>query len=343
MAAPVLTFFNNKGGVGKTSLVYNLAWMLSEQGKRILASDLDPQANLTASFVDDEALEPLWESDSQDTNGTIYQCVKPLAEVGDLKPPAIRMVSDTLGLVPGDLALSGFEERLSMEWPGALGSTDLYRPFRVLTAFWQVMQMGAKEMQADMILVDVGPNLGAINRSALIATDYVLVPVVADMFSLQGLRNLVPTLSGWREEWRRRKKNWLSPAFSLPAGGMQPIGYIVQQHGEREGRPVKAYRKWVERIPGEYAKIAGGNGASIAVDAPANDPNCLATVQRFRSLIPMAQEARKPIFHLRSADGAIGGHAAAVNKAYADFRELAGRIAARVERLEAERQGRTGA
>ena len=60
MTTPVLTFFNNKGGVGKTSLVYHLAWMFSELGKTIVAVDLDPQANLTAAFIDEEELERLW-------------------------------------------------------------------------------------------------------------------------------------------------------------------------------------------------------------------------------------------------------------------------------------------
>lgn len=340
MSVPVLTFFNNKGGVGKTSLVYHLAWMLSEQGRRILAGDLDPQANLTASFVDDEPLESLWLDSSENRNATIYQCVQPLVEVGDLKQPAIRAISDTLGVIPGDLALSGFEERLSVEWPNALASSNLFRPFRVLTAFWQVMQMGAARMQADMILVDVGPNLGAINRSALIATDYVIVPVAADMFSLQGLRNLVPTMREWREEWRRRRENWRSPDFPLPNGGMRPIGYIVQQHGERQGRPVKAYGKWVERIPGAYARIVDGEGGRSIAGQPEGDPDCLATVRHFRSLIPMAQEARKPIFALKPADGAIGSHAAATQKAYGDFRDLAERIVERVERMEPKRQGK---
>jgi cellulose biosynthesis protein BcsQ len=60
MTVPVLTFFNNKGGVGKTSLAYHLAWMLSDVGYRVLACDLDPQANLTAAFLDEERLETLW-------------------------------------------------------------------------------------------------------------------------------------------------------------------------------------------------------------------------------------------------------------------------------------------
>ena len=97
MTAPVLTFFNNKGGVGKTSLVYHLAWMLSERGERVLACDLDPQANLTASFLSEDELESLWIGESQ--NQTIYQCVVPLTEVGDLRKPEVHMASDALARI----------------------------------------------------------------------------------------------------------------------------------------------------------------------------------------------------------------------------------------------------
>ena len=63
-------------------------------------------------------------------------------------------------------------------------------------------------MNASIILADVGPNLGAINRSALISSDYVVVPLGADLFSLRGLRNLGPTLNRWRQDWKSRRKNW---------------------------------------------------------------------------------------------------------------------------------------
>ena len=56
MSVPVIAFFNNKGGVGKTSLVYHLSWMYSEIGLKVLSSDLDPQANLTSAFLDDDRL-----------------------------------------------------------------------------------------------------------------------------------------------------------------------------------------------------------------------------------------------------------------------------------------------
>ena len=323
MTAPVLTFFNNKGGVGKTSLVYHLAWILSQTGHRVLACDLDPQANLSAAFLDEEGLEALWEGDVGEAGRTIFECVRPLLKVGDLLPPSLQEITPTLHLIPGDLALSGFEDTLSGEWPDALGSSNLYRPFRILTSFWTVMQAGAEETGATVVLADVGPNLGAINRSALIATDHVIVPLGADLFSLQGLRNLGPTLQRWRAEWGKRRDNWSSPDFPLPAGNMQPLGYIVQQHGVRLSRPVKAYDKWVNRMPEEYARSLRGVSAGVFPASPPEDPNRLATVRHYRSLVPMGQESRKPIFDLTPADGAIGSHATAVQDARRDFRDLA--------------------
>ena len=330
MTLPVLTFFNHKGGVGKTSLAYNLAWMLSQTGHRVLACDLDPQANLSAAFLDEEQRETLWDggvgAGGHSPGRTLFECVKPLLAVGDLLPPALQKITSSLTLLPGALALAGFEDPLSGEWPDAVGAANRYRPFRILTSFWTVMQLGAKEMDATVILADVGPTLGALNRSALLATDHVLVPLGADLVSLQGLRNLGPTLRRWRQEWEQRRGNWSSPAFPLPVGRMDPLGYIVQQPRVRLSRPVQADDRWINRMPEEYARnlLDQTNGPFPA--SPAEDPHCLATVKHYRSLVPMAQESRQPIFALTPADGALGSHAAAVRDAHGDFRQLAQRL-----------------
>jgi chromosome partitioning protein len=326
----VLTLFNNKGGVGKTSLVYHLSWMLADMGMRVLACDFDPQANLTAAFLDEEQLAELWLGGGPQTANTIYRSIQPLTAVGDLMRPELQQISSNLALIPGDLALSGFEDQLSGEWAQSLGSVNLYRPFRVLTALWQVAQLGAEQHSADLILVDVGPNLGAINRSALIASDFVLVPLGADLFSLQGLRNLGPTLKRWRSDWAKRLQNWSDPQFDLPAGQMQPIGYVVQQHSVRLTRPVKAYDRWVNRIPAEYRESILEQPEPAVEFGTADDPLCLATLKHYRSLVPMGQEVRKPIFHLTVADGALGNHALAVRAAYSDFEALARKILARI-------------
>lgn len=331
MNSPILTFFNNKGGVGKTAVIYRLAWMFASLHKRVVIIDLDPQANLTAAFLDEDRIEEIWNSPT--TGSTIYQCIKPLAGVGDIAEPSLQTIATDLYLLPGDVNLSGYEDALSSEWPNSMGDNNLYRPMRILSSFWQVMQMAASKVQADIVLVDIGPNLGAINRSVLIATDYVVIPLGADLFSLQGLRNLGPTLKSWKNLWQKRLGNWQDsaeartyPTFHLPQGNMRPIGYLCQQHSVRLDRPVKAYDKWVNRIPNVYRDAVLGTAPDATV-TPADDPYCLATIKHYRSLMPMGQEHRKPIFNLTSADGAIGSHANAVQDARKDFRQLAGKIA----------------
>jgi hypothetical protein len=107
---------------------------------------------------------------------------------------------------------------------------------------------------------------------------------------------------------------------------MKPIGYVVMQHVVRWDRPVHAYDKWMHRIPASHA---GWLLQTIAPEALAvdNDPQCLASLKHDRSLMPMAQQARKPIFALKAADGALGGHVAAIKACFADFSSLADRIA----------------
>ncbi len=326
---PVVTLFNNKGGVGKTSLVYHLAWMLSDMGERVLACDFDPQANLTAAFLSEDRLETIWNPENYSLT-TIYRCVRPLTQIGDIEFPELASINPNLRLIPGDLGLSWFEDSLSMEWPRAIGADERFRPFRILTSFSIVAQQAAHDMDASIILVDVGPNLGAINRSVLICTDFIVVPLGADIFSLQALRNLGPTLNKWRESWARRRKDWDPPEFPLPLGQVKPIGYVVQQHSVRLKRPIKANDKWFNRIPKEYASALGGQCVGPFPSTPLEDENCLSTIRHYRSLVSMSQEARKPIFRLTNADGAFGGHAAAVRDALDCFQSLAESILNRV-------------
>jgi len=182
-----IAFFNNKGGVGKTSLVYHCAFMFAEQGLRVLAVDLDPQSNLSIMALDESRLESLWPDDEHPL--TMYGAIAPLFDgTGDVRAVHIEPLGDRLGLLVGDLALSRIEDDLSTEWPRCLEGRE--RAFRVTTAFWRVIDEAAKRHHADVVLLDVGPNLGAINRAALVASSHVVMPVAPDLFSLQGLKNL---------------------------------------------------------------------------------------------------------------------------------------------------------
>ncbi len=319
-----LAFFNNKGGVGKTTLVYHLAWMYADLGFRVIAADLDPQANLTTMFLDDERLEELWPDGSH--TQTIYGSIQPLFEgTGDIAEPHVEHISENLGLLVGDLSLSSSEDELNSQWPDCLDRKP--RAFRVISAFWRVIEQAAEHRDATLVLIDVGPNLGAMNRAALIAAESVVIPLAPDLYSLQGLRNLGPTLRRWRTEWAERHDRNPLESLSIPTGQMQPEGYILMQHAVRLDRAVKAYDRWMSRVPTVYRE-AVLNDPRIAPLDVAQDQNCLATLKHYRSLMPLAQEARKPMFFLRASDGALGAHTYAVQDCYNDFRKLA-RLTAR--------------
>ncbi len=325
MSVPVIAFFNNKGGVGKTSMVYHLAWMFSASGLRVITADLDPQGNLTAAFLDEDRLEELMFGVGHPL--TIFGAIQPLKDgTGDIADPHIEIINDRLGLILGDMALSTFEDDLSEVWPKCLSGDA--RAFRITSAFWRVLQKAAVTREAEVILIDLGPNLGAINRVALIASDFVVIPLGPDLFSLQGLENLGPAVRGWREGWQKRLKEHPPKDVELPRGGIQPIGYMVLRHSIRLDRPVKAYERWMARMPSTYAKSVLEKKPKLGVTID-TDPNCIAKLKDYRSLMPLAQEARKPMFFLKPADGALGAHTYAVTDAYKDFKTVAKKIAAK--------------
>ena len=154
--------------MGKTSLVYHLAWMYADLGLNVVAADLDPQANLTSMFLEDERLEALWTDDGH--KQTIYGAFQPLLEgTGDVAAPHVEDVSPGLSLVAGDLTLSAAEDELSGQWPDCLDRKS--RAFRVLSGMWRILLAARERVGADLVLIDVGPNLGALNRAALVAAD----------------------------------------------------------------------------------------------------------------------------------------------------------------------------
>jgi cellulose biosynthesis protein BcsQ len=323
-----LAFFNNKGGVGKTTLVYHLAWMFADLGLSVLAADLDPQANLTSMFLPEDMLEEIWEECGPAR--TVWDCLAPLLEgSGDIARPYVAPISPQIGLIVGDLKLSCAEDELSGQWPACLDRKA--RAFRVITAFWRVLAMGAAQQQADVVLIDVAPSLGALNRTALIAASHVVIPLVPDLYSIQGLKNLGPTLKTWRQEWEERQGKNPSPELSLPPGAMTPVGYVVLQHAARLDRPVRAYQRWLDRVPSVYRRsvLDEPNPGGLSDVKPEDDPNCLGQLKHFRSLMPLAQEARKPMFALTPADGALGGHLQAVVACRQEFKALATTIAQR--------------
>jgi cellulose biosynthesis protein BcsQ len=275
-------------------------------------------------FLSENRLEELW-PDSDHPRSVLGSVSPILRGLGDIADPHVEDITTNLGLIVGDLGLSWFEAKLSSGWPDCMNRDEA--AFRAESAFHRTILKAVGIRDADLVLIDVGPNLGAINRSAIIAANYVVFPLAPDLFSLQGLRNLGPTLLDWRNEWRDRlERRPADSDLNLPSADMVPAGYVVTQHAIRSERPVQAYQKWMKRIPPVYHREVLNRAADEGLVTD-NDGECLATLRHYRSLMPMAQEARKPMFYLKAADGAIGGHIHAVQDCFEDFSALAQAIA----------------
>ncbi|MFF8827875.1 ParA family protein [Streptomyces sp. NPDC015131] len=344
-----IALFNNKGGVGKTTLAYHLAHMLQREGARVLAVDLDPQSNLTAAILDEQELEVLWGNDSElfaqnghpvqrrlftraEDQRTLADAVRPILEgTGDIDPISPVTVTEGLWLLPGNLELSSFEDRLSSAWLSGYGGDPA--AIRTTTAFHRIIDSAARAVGADLILIDVGPNLGAINRAALLAADAVLTPMAADLFSLKGLLNLGPTLREWRKTWQELVRPKISLEIPAPSAAMAPLGYVIMQPEMRLDRPVRAYQRWLTRIPWVYGTAVLGKE-----DWPEGDHSYeITTLRNYRSLMPLAHDARKPMFDLRTSDGALGSTQKYVQTCHQEFSALAQEVLRRAAALRHQR------
>lgn len=289
-----VAFFNPKGGVGTTTLVYHLTWMFQELGVSNLAVDLDPQAHLTETCLPDEALEDLW-SEGREPR-TIFGALQLLLDrAGDLAAPSLVEIEEHLALLPGYLGLSQLEDRFSGSEASDAG-----------LALQHIVEQAARKRGADLALLDLGPGLTALNRASLALSDFLVVPLGADVPSLQGLHVLGSVIKDYRSG--------------------RSIGYVISQHAVGARPLVKASPRWIDRISAAYHHEI--LGAQEGAPLPSPDPHRLAILKAYPSLMFLAQNARKPMFLLKPADGAIGGLSEAVVDCYRDFKTLALRIAA---------------
>src|SRR5579862_7116014 len=152
ISVPTISLFNNKGGVGKTTFLFHVAHVLAERKVSILMVDCDSQCNLTAYALPDSAIEKAW----QPGGNSIYRSIEPVARgLGDIAnlPPTQLQVN--LHLIPGDLMLSDFEDRLGDTWNAAKGGSE--PDVRAQSAIYRTIRQAAESVKAQFILVDLGP------------------------------------------------------------------------------------------------------------------------------------------------------------------------------------------
>jgi chromosome partitioning protein len=318
-----IAFFNNKKGSGKTSLVYHLAWMYAELEVDVITVDLDPQADLTSLLLDEKGAAKIWPEQGQAKS--LLEAIQPaLKGGGDIKEPYIERISERLGLIAGDLGLSVYEDQFSNAWQGCAAGNE--EAFRVMSAFYRMIKLAAEVHKPGIVFIDVGPNLGAITRAAMITADYVIIPLLYDFYWRPELKSLGPRLRQWRKEWKERLGKTPDSTLQLPSGVMKAVGYIPMLHSAPRGHLYDDYRTSMKQIPGEYRKHVLDEPPRVFREI-LEDPYCLAVINHYISLIQMAIDTGKPMFHLKPADGAIGSHAAAVRDCFEEFKALAVKIA----------------
>ncbi len=323
----IISVFNNKGGVGKTTYMYHIAHLLEKRGKTVLVVDLDSQCNLSAYSLSDIDLERSWRSDRGNSIWNVIERVyEGLGDIRHRKPSPIKESYPNLYIVPGDILLSNFEDSLGDTWSSAKGGSA--PALRVQSAIYRYIKWAAARIVADVIMLDLGPNLGALNRAVLAASDYFIIPMSPDLFSIRGTKNLGAKLALWRQEWDQCNDS-RNRDIELPHGSPIFLGYVMQQHNIRQNANGMT-RGW--SLFGNQVESAVKKNI-IDILSPLNqvhdwgDDNWnIGQIPNLHSLIPYSLQAQKPVFDCTSGDGLNGEHITRARKSYQHFEPIVNKL-----------------
>lgn len=238
-----LTIYNHKGGVGKTTLTVNIAAALGKMGKRVLLVDSDPQCNLTSYIMADDVVNQLLDESDSDSGKTIWTAVKRVFDgLGDYRyVEPFETALRNIYLLPGDIRLSEFELFLGDAWTDCLKRR--LGGLRATNAISSLIDEIAAQLDIDYVFYDTGPNIGPLNRVLLLDSDYFIVPVACDLFSVRALSTLGQTLKTWIIDWQTIVL--LSPDdMQIFAGRPEFLGYIPQRF--------RVYGQGMAKSPARY-------------------------------------------------------------------------------------------
>jgi cellulose biosynthesis protein BcsQ len=185
-----LAFINNKGGVGKTTLSCNMAHRLSQTSQmKVLFVDLGPQCNATQLLISESQWESIYgkQTDFHDRRTVLYALTNLRKGDSGIESgyEVTRSARFNVDVLPGHPGLALLEDTFSSSWE-AFQASNLGGARRT---HW-VNQLIGTACQYDIVIVDVGPSLGALNRTVIIGSDYFVTPTAADLFSLFALDNI---------------------------------------------------------------------------------------------------------------------------------------------------------
>lgn len=300
----IISIINNKGGVGKTTYLFHLANILADRSKTVLMVDCDSQCNLTAYSIDDEKIQSSWGEEGN----SIYKVLEKVSiGMGDIEKREPTKIRDYLYIVPGDVDLSRFEDRLGDTW-SSVNSQEI--SLRTQIAIYRYILFAAESINADYVLIDLGPNLGALNRAVLGGCDYFITPLAPDLFSIKGTHNLGDKFVKWSEEWNNIINTWKTNTdLQLPKGKPSFLGYVVQEHNMRNTKSGMT-KGW--QIFGNVVDRSVTDNI-VSKLTPLNQVvkrknYKLGMIPNLHSLIPYSQNARKPVYKCGASDGLNGAH-----------------------------------
>lgn len=314
--AKTTCFFNNKGGVGKTTLVANLGAELALSFKaKVLLVDADPQCNLTQYVLSEDTADQIFRSDNP---STIFSVIRPLSLGKGYEADLPILKSEKFGfdIIIGDPRLALQEDLLANDWRDAKGGG--MRGLRTTFVFAELVKK-AKELGYDFVFFDMGPSLGAINRAVLLAMDTFLVPMSIDVFSLWAIKNIGSTVTIWKKELESGLKLAEEPheiKELSPQGKLSFIGYVTQQHKEwtrydkknsdgqndqvKVQRRVQAYEDIGSQVPQKISENLGRMFASENMNPHLGD------IRHLGSLVPKSQSQHTPLISVAGTGSYTG-------------------------------------
>lgn len=301
----IISLFNHKGGVSKTTTAFNLGWMLAEKGKKTLIVDADPQCNLTALVLDYSDVKDIEDFYSDNPGCDISTGLEPVmsGRLTGLKPgqPA-KTGNDNLYIYCGNLALSEIETQISV----ALTASAAIPAIRNIPgSTGALLRLTAKEHGFDYVIIDMSPSVGALNECLLMSSDYFIVPTSPDFFCAQAIKSLANVIPRWNAEIQSFREARID--YPIPSVPPKFLGFISQRFRPRSGVPAKSFQRWIDIIrntvndqlipaltPLNMAVSLSNFRECVSNDEPYN----LSNVADFNSLIAQSQKHNVPIFAL---------------------------------------------
>lgn len=309
MKAKTIILFNHKGGVSKTLTTFNLAWMLTSKGKKVLVVDCDPQCNMSALFLGENF------DDYYLNTETRYMNVKDALRVAfESRPEPIKAIdcvtspkNTNLYLLPGHMDLSEFEPSLSL----AMNSNNAMTALQNLPgALYRLVSLCAEKYDIDFVFIDLNPGLSSLNQVSFTMSDRFIVPTNPDPFSLMALKTLLKVLPRWKQ-WADSTTPILQDAsYPLPVAEMKFVGEISQRFNRRNSKPTASYQAMIDEIKtfvnDDFSKTLQSHG----MICPFLDYH-LADIPDFGAMLQKANELGVPVFALN--DNEIPGGASFAN------------------------------